>query len=628
MRTKIIFFIILIFSFLKASDLNTLLELYEGENDLSKETKKNTVGGVLVYTRQDLEKMKVSSLSELLKNIPFYKYAENTLGFTDIVYNKYLLSTSSDVRLYMNEREISSPFFGSSISLMSKLDADFIDHVEIYYNSTTFEFGIEPAKLVVSVYTKDPRRENGGNLNLKVATDKSKEGNISYGKIFDNFSVYAYANTKNTKEYNPIIDKQEISKDKKSKHFFISLKNKNHTLEYNKIQTNADIFIQGGNSTPILNEATNNYDMLAWTSNCLDKRLFINLDYIFLETDTNKRDDEPILFPIPSEDSDYRMRLKNKEYSLGTSIKYKEHLDNNDILIGAYFKRKSVKNKEFKLKPSVPWIKGDTLYEKEDIYSIFIENKYDINDRHSLLASFKYDKIHIDNHKIKKDNLFSKRFGYIYKNKDFLFKTFYSNYDVSFDQYIYYYAKMYGGDPKKIKNQKNEDITLDFIWNKKDKKYDLSLFFTKEEKSITQKYKNTTKPTYTKGISFSTSYHFDLLHRLNTNIFVANKKIKEFEEKNTFYGGSINLTNTFFVGHSEKFDLYNQLIYRGGYEDLKDGYNFNSTITYQVKKDFKVYVKGENILNKAIKTSYNIKNQKRPIKVSTKRFLLGIEYKF
>lgn len=223
-KNTIIYFFILISLQLQinaAENIDTLLDIYAKENDLSVKTKKEAAGNVIIYTKQDLERMQVKSLSELLKSIPFYAYNENKLGYTDAIRGDGFPTLGNDARVYINEREIISPFYGNSLGIVSKFDLAYIDHIEIYTGVTSFEFGVGPSNMVVRLYTKDPNREIGGQLKTAYGTNDSNETSISYADILDDFSYYAYINTKDTNE--DMVN--DASRDKQSKHVFLSLQN-------------------------------------------------------------------------------------------------------------------------------------------------------------------------------------------------------------------------------------------------------------------------------------------------------------------------------------------------------------------------------------------------------------------
>ena len=60
-----------------ADDFDTLLHDYHQASDLSLKTKNEAIGNIIVYTRNDLERMQVNSLKDVLKSMRFFSYREN-----------------------------------------------------------------------------------------------------------------------------------------------------------------------------------------------------------------------------------------------------------------------------------------------------------------------------------------------------------------------------------------------------------------------------------------------------------------------------------------------------------------------------------------------------------------------
>ncbi len=640
-----IFFI----SLLQAESLDNLLNLYEEENDLSQITKKEIAGNVIVYTKKDLERMKVSSLSELLKNIPFYRYNENKLGLTELLYDeKGNVTSGNNIRLYLNEMELTIPFTGNTSLILSHIDFDYINHIEIYYGSTSFEFGIEPAKIVIKAYTKDPTRENGGNLKFKIASQKSKEGSVSYAKVFDNFSLYAYANKKISNFEKLNFNEHSFSKDKESHHILLSLQNEHNRLEYNKIRLNTDRFIGGFINYPEKNETTYDYDAISWHSNWLENKLNLSLDYISLtnseEEQADKRKYKSINKKILAkqenkkvenfpEDFAYKIPIYNryskmKESQWNAILKYNTQIKKHDLLIGTYLRYKKLavdklgeihfehisdnKNDLITRYDHENWL----IYDKEKMYGVFFQDKYSLQDNQLLIASLKYDRLSTNSNQLKSDTVYFARLGYIYHEDSFSFKAFYNKYKTNFDFFTY---------------TNNNDLSLELDWAKNKHNYTLNFFLEKEQVSEMIYEEQSLSPYYLKGLSFSHAYDFDIANKIYTNIFIANEKSDDIQKNDDFYGGYIRLFNSF-----GKLDLYNELIYRGFYENTnKHNFNLNFAATYKINRDFHIFLKGQNILNKAIKTNYyryDINTQRdeklENITVSPRRFTIGMEYKF
>lgn len=650
---------------INAENIDTLLNIYAKENDLSKKTIKEAAGNVIVYTRQDLERMQVKSLSELLRNIPFYRYNENKLGYTELLRKRRYPTVSSDARVYINERELISPFYGNALGIVSKFDLSYIDHIEIYTGVTSFEFGVEPANMVVRLYTKDPNREIGGQLKTSVGSHGSNEHSISYADVLSDFSYYAYINTKETNEEKINHEDTPLSRDKDSLHLFLSLQDDNNRVEYNRIEGKSDLFmdgIGGGDGSPLVNDTDVIYNLIGWYSTYFHEKLSLSLDYIQADIEAKESDDEPlntifvdgeIVNPtltgrnIPVSYDSYNS--KSEEKQLSAVLKYKEKIGNHNLLGGLQFRKKDFKTDNITASataqvtsfvPSIGFFTSPVPmgtinidrnilpnlfnYTSEKVYGAFLEDTYSIDENQAIVAAMKHDRVKPNSASALEDqDLSLYRLGYIYTNEDFSFKTFFVSTESRVDPNFYTRVLVNG----QLDPQRDDSITIEANWEKGSFIHGLNFFKTRQKNklySASGTAQNLSDPYYRQGISYKNSYSFNKLNRIDTNFFIMNTKNKFENEEDTVYGGYVRLLNT--VG---KFDFYNELIYRDGYEGLKVGYDFNSAITYNHTRDLKVSLKGENIFDKAIKTIYNDSpNDLGPISVSTQKFWFTLEYRF
>lgn len=72
-----------------AQNIDTLLNKLAQKDDLSAHTKKENAGYLRIFTRQDLDRMKATSLKELVEKIPFIRYNENSRGLGDPYFDPY-----------------------------------------------------------------------------------------------------------------------------------------------------------------------------------------------------------------------------------------------------------------------------------------------------------------------------------------------------------------------------------------------------------------------------------------------------------------------------------------------------------------------------------------------------------
>ena len=533
MKQSMISFLSILFlfsSFIYADDIDTLLNTYAQENDLSKKTKKEAAGTVIIYTKQDLERMQVKSLSELLKSIPFYTYNENKLGYTDLIRESGFPTVGRDARVYINEREVISPFYGNSLGIISKFDLSYIDHIEIYTGVTSFEFGVEPANMVIRLYTKDPNREVGGQFKIASGTNKSNETSISYSDILNDFSYYAYLNVKNTNE--DIIN--DASRDKQSKHVFLSLQNDTNRIEYNRIEVKSDLFmdgIGGGDGSTEVNETESDYNLFGWYSTYLDEKLSLSLDYISDKSTTRQSDDEALNSLIVdgvllSYDSYF---AKQKEKQISAVLKYRESIGKHDLLGGLQYRKKDFKFTEIKANITSPIALGEVNIDKnimpnlfnftsEIVYSGFLEDTYSINDNQAIVTGVKHAFVK-PNGGFENQNLSLYRLGYIYSQKDFTFKTFLISTESRFQPNFYTRSTVVGN----LEPQRDDSINIEATWNKNLYTYSVNLFKTKQTNRLYSQnsmVKNLDKPYYKQGVSFKHSFNFVIYIALCAKIHV------------------------------------------------------------------------------------------------------------
>ena len=135
---------------LQASNIDDILMDMEVNNDLSEKTKQENNGIVFVYTRSDLNMMGAIHLRDILKSsVIGYKISRynlidpNTMGLSPYA--------SSNVRIYIDNQEISSSLYGSGSMVIGDLSLDFVDHIEIYTYNPSFQFSIEPTTAMIKI---------------------------------------------------------------------------------------------------------------------------------------------------------------------------------------------------------------------------------------------------------------------------------------------------------------------------------------------------------------------------------------------------------------------------------------------------------------------------------------------
>ena len=144
--------------------------------------------------------MQAESLEDILKSLRLFGYSENRLGQPDILNQDPLPYYSSSVRVYLNETELLTSMTGSGLILFGNMELDFIDHVEIYQGFPSFDFGIEPATIVIRLYTKTAQHDEGGRVKVNLSTNGANKENVYYTNVEDGVSYFIYANRADNKK--------------------------------------------------------------------------------------------------------------------------------------------------------------------------------------------------------------------------------------------------------------------------------------------------------------------------------------------------------------------------------------------------------------------------------------------
>ncbi len=629
-----------------AYNLNSLLFQYAQKADLSSQTKKESAGYLIVFTRADLDRMKIKSLKELINYIPLLRYNENACGLSDVAYAPYQFNTLNPLIIYINDREILAPFSGNGFQLLGQMDLSYIDHIEVYMGIPSYEVGFDTATMVIKMYTKKGYRENatiGG----------------AYGGSYGTFDTYFYqANTNNDYSYllylnhrklnrkkikrqSAIYDKTySLSRNKETYDFYGEIENKNYRLELQADAGNMDNFIGKSWDMSVNKNNTDFYYLyggIYYTSD--DKSLKASLNYSYDFSNNIQDSDSPLGFiPVrvssPFSDSYYtylfkynRMNVDLEEQMSDLKLLKTFKIKKDTLIVGArarykkfVFTKQELGNKTIDVN-----IPGGS-YNTEYVLSAYIENHYSFNPKNMFIIAAKTDR-YFENGGVDNMYLYSGRIGYIFNNNTWTFKTFVFFGGLPPSPYVLYYQKLLSKDS--VSPQKAASISGELIY-----RYDNSALSLMGSSSCYRnsiyfdgkKYENFSKKEKLNNISLTYTYNFDPLNSITFNGWIYYLDGKQFYK---FYGGYVTLFNS--VG---RFDLYNSVSYRDGYAN-KPAFNLNSTVTYHASRNLTLYLKGNNLLNRAITTDYyriNPLNGKKTVlndvSVFDRTVWLGLEYKF
>ncbi len=624
--------LLLLFSlpYLSAQDIDVLLQDYHKESELSKKTKDESAGNLIVYTRDDLERMQVESLKDLLKSLRFFAYAENRLGQPDILNQDPITYYSKSVRVYLNENELLTAITGSGLILFGDMEMDFIDHVEIYEGFPSFDFGIEPATIVIRLYSKTAEHDEGGRVKATIGSHGTNKQNVYYTNQENGISYFIYANRTDDKKDSYIHQGETLRRDEQTNRFYGSLEVENHRLEFHAMKADGDAFLGSlvGN-TPHSTFAEASFINLSTHSKFLNDSLTLNLSYIDAQHDLSYKYNPatPIFMPPASfvtsldqtiEEEAFTANLKKvwdldiHTISAGVQYRYK-HFDLTDVTVNAF------------ISPTTQ------AYYKEEVFSIFLQDLIALNDNHLISLSV-MNLIYERDGNVDDPNTLQLRLGYIYSNNEWVSKTFISHQEFASEPYMTI-SPHYGN--ALLKPETYTSIFQEISYETSRTIYKVILGYGSNEKVpiLDQNFQmqNSSKKIY--GHLAAAEY---------TLLFNQKDKL-ELQANYTYiespYGNKA-LKHYAYVARMlnsiSKFDIFNELLVRSGYKNISTGYDYSAGVKYNLNRDFHINLKADNIFNKGLKWDYinqidpatGLTSDRVVVPVVERRFLLGMEYLF
>ncbi len=650
-----VFFILSVFSSYGGT-LSSLLGRYTQLGDLSQKTKKESAGNVIVFTRADLDRMKVKSVGELIQYIPFIRYNEDENGLINITYAPYQYGTFVPIVVYLNDKEVYAPFFVSGMQILSGIDMDYIDHVEVYLGVPTYDIGIHSSLYVIKLYTKKGFRENSTVVGSYYGTYHTNNQYIYSGKGTENNNYFLYfdrshLNRKRAHYTSPVGNTYTFSKNSDNYYFYGELDKGNLKLYGENLWASKDNYIcQSWDLTT--KRAHSYFNYLSGGGEYLsnDGTFKINAYYSYFVVKSDHKSEHPIGLVV----SPPLILTYNNFYTkvwgdvLDTNVEKRLRLHNNELLLG-FFGR--YKHYHFdKYKTYIPYIKGNVdlyvpRFNKEYLYDFYMEEKYLINPRNLFVFSSKIER-HMPNGGVRNFTLFGLKGGYIYNGNNITLKGFVAYKSNPISSYLLFRQKLDG--ESRVSPSRTLVYTVEANYKKGNSSYDVLLVRDENRKFIyfNGHYNNYDKDFALNGVSLTYKYNFDPFNKIVLNgWYVRADNVPALHEKLSdvknlmgsmegkdanFFGGYISLFNRF-----GNFSLFNSLSYRGIFNDNRPSFNLCSTITYNPKDRLTIYLKGINLLNRGVTTTYIAVN---PLtgKVSTLNHVqpidrtvwVGVEYSF
>lgn len=582
----------LLISSVLAEDINVLLQDYVKASELSNKTKNENAGNLIIYTRDDLERMQALTLKDLLKSLRYFSYAESKQAQSDLLSLDAYSNNSKGIRLYLNNHELDSPLYGSGFTYFGDMELEFIDHVEIYTGFPSFEFGIEPARVVIRLYTKDATHDEGGKVKLMGGSLNSNVLSGYFSDSFDDFDYFAYAGhyANNREPYTH--NGAELGRDQLRKRFYGSISNDNHRFELHGVKSDNDAFLGEVPNVKMVDNAFNySYINVATHSTFLDDSLSLDISYTNIDS-SYKQQHHPIVGGTPLPDVNTRTK-NNEEESFTIGLQNVWNFENHDVTMGLEYRYKYFDISNFTINGApTGYIQA---YDTEDIFSLYLQDLYQITDN-SVLSLSLMNQFYQRNGDVNAPNNLQLRLGYNYYLEKFTSKTTVSSQSFAAEPYTLISA---GADNPNLKSESYYSFDQELTFKSLDTINNFIFTFARLidypiPGSFGEQIKpyNSPKDLDIVTASYEFTYFYSVKDKFEFNVNYSNSDSVYTTDKVELYSALLRSLNTF-----GNWDIFNELWMIAPEFDRDMSFDYTLGVKYRPTKDFSVQLKGENLLN-------------------------------
>jgi len=460
----------------------------------------------------------------------------------------------------------------------------------------SFETTVEPAYLTVFLYSKDPKRDAGGKLDLVQGSRGYNSQSLSYGEQKEDFSYMV--NFSHTDAVRETVDNgtpTPLSRDFERTQLFSYIKTEDQIFHLQVMKKNTDSLAgMSWDATPLKSEIDYLNVHMDYGID-LSEHWRAQFAYDWLKTDMTQ-EDNLLPSPLPSlswpdalGSNIFNGKYKNSTYT--AELTYKETIADHRITAG-------VKGRIVKKLDSFKNGGQDALvtpFTEEKIASIFFQDQYALGTQELLTFGISYNNI-ARNGGVEDDSLLQLRLGYLYSSDNWSYKAYLFRNQFALEPLVRY---LDFPSYKNVDAQTTIGITQEFSYSDKKQRIRLILQAMQDEDSLIQDRENMLgdDTKYFTSV-FNYDYNFNVDNQVNLQLYYAQYRDIFNLDKLEDVSGYLSLTNSY-----EEFDFYNGVVWHSNSLDWENYFDLTSSISWNVKEDLTLTLKGDNLLNKAKKTS-------------------------
>jgi len=587
-RYDLVWISLLCASSLYAQNVDAMLDQYTHDNTLSQRTVDANKGHLVLFTREELERMHAKTLKDVFKTTPAIYYNENRYAFPDPLASGGVQPYKSNfIRLYIDGVEITQGWAGSGILLYGDVNIDFVDHIEFYYMAPSFESSVESAFLTIYLYSKDPKRDGGAKVNLIGGSRGYTMQTFGYGEQRDDLSYMV--NISRTDAKRAKIDNgtaEPLSRDFKRLQLFSYVKSEDQIFHLQVMRKNMDSLAGGSwDATPLVSQMNFTNLHMDYGIDLTDV-WHVSLSYDWLKITMKEEDELPLIWQFPVSN---RLYTTTRNTTFTGELVYKKIIGDHRINAG-------IKTRDKELDSII--LDGVTVplpsFNSEKLFSMFFQDQYTLSQKQLLSLGISYNFID-RNGGVTDDNLLQLRLGYIYANEQWSYKAYLYRMQIALEPLMRgFYPEM----TYDLKAQTTWGVTQEIGYTVEKQHARLMLAAVKDEDSLFRSVDSQSSEDgkYILGI-FDYDYRFDEANKLKIQLHYA-KYDNVYGMNGRNMGGYASLFNTY-----ERFDFYNGVVWHRNSIEKVNYIDWTSSITWNISGDLTLTLKGENLLDKGVKSN-------------------------
>jgi len=579
-----------------ADEIDMLLDSIEKKSDLSQKTKLANSGVSFVWTRDDLNRMQITNLKQILKTMYPTGYDENRYGLVDpLSYQANQPFMSSTIRLYIDNQEITSGLYGSGIFLMGDSNIDWVDHVEIYTQNPTYEYATESTITLIKLYSKSVTKDEGSKIKVASGSYGKKYVDAYNAGYIKDWSYFVFGLADDEKREKYYSHNTQLSRDKIANAVIATLHKMNTNILLNAFTQERDGFASlSMDATPTKSKLNVKYLHIGIDSKI--KNFSYLFTYSYAQTQSDFKDDIGLITSAQN---------KTHDMVFTAGVKYNYKKESNDLLMGLKYRAKKAKWD----KASINGINLAASRDKnnQNIATLYIEDQYSFSSHSLLNTGIEYQRVTNQN-SVQNDNLVEYRLSHTYTTEQWTFKTLYSHTLTTLEPYLIG-SHTFLSTPSKYYKPSNVDTFVEnILYQKGANSYEIiadysfgdNYFLPLSDGKDQGKLANYSKTLKMSGVDLRYIREYNQYDKFFVRAGYREVQNTPFKFKNyKQYTGVVRNINSY-----QKYDIFNELVYDRNNISKENFYNYSLGVQYHYDDAITVALKGLNIFDDARKSDY------------------------